>query len=174
MKTLGREFLDNSRALLLQDYLPKVERCVSSLPADMLWWRPNEHSNAVGNLLLHLAGNVRQWIVHGAGGAQCTRSRTEEFAPKEGATRAALLRQLRAACTEASVVLASLDAQRLTDRRVIQGVEVTIMGAVYHAIEHFSGHLGQIIYITKLGTGKDLCFWVIGDQGAVERGWTIP
>ena len=103
-----------------------------------------------------------------------------EFAAEGGLTPAALLRQLRAACTEAgvdpgsTVVLAKIDAQRLTDRRVIQGVEVTIMGAVYHAIEHFSGHLGQIIYITKLSTGKDLCFWVIGDQGAVERGWTIP
>ena len=77
MKDLGRDFLDKSRALLLQDYLPKVEHCVSSLPGDMLWWRPNEQSNAVGNLLLHLAGNVRQWIIHGAGGAQCTRTRTE-------------------------------------------------------------------------------------------------
>ena len=164
-------FLDQSRQLLLQDYLPKVEHCVSMLGDDALWWRPNENTNAVGNLLLHLTGNVRQWILHGVGGASCTRHRASEFNATGGADAQALLHGLRSTCAQAGAVLSEVDAASLTERRVIQGVEVSVLGAIYHALEHFSGHLGQILYITKLRTGKDLRFWVIGEEGAIERGW---
>ncbi len=174
MSTPAQHFLDHSRQLLIQDYLPKVERCVVLLPAEKLWWRPNGQSNAVGNLLLHLSGNVREWIIHGVGGATSVRRRREEFSAKSGASAAQLMKALRATCKEAATILKRLDAACLADCRVIQGIEVTILGAIYHAVEHFSGHLGQIIYITKLCTGKDLSFWTVGEDGAVARGWTVP
>ena len=172
MSDLGQAFLDHSRALLLEDYLPKVEHCVASMDEAQLWWRPGGQSNAAGNLLMHLAGNVRQWIIHGIGGALCIRDRASEFAADGGADRTTLLRRLRRTCEEAGAVLSGLGSGSLLERRRIQGLDVSVMGAVYHVTEHFAGHTGQIIYITKLTTGRDLGFWVIGDDGAVQRGWT--
>ena len=173
MSDLGQDFLAHSRSLLREDFLPKTERCVLQLPEEKIWWRPNEQCNAVGNLLLHLAGNIRQWIVHGVGGAPCVRQRAAEFAAREGDHSTGLLKALRDACAEADDVLSELASHHLRERRTIQGIEVTVMQAIYHVMEHFSGHLGQIIYITKWCTQKDLGFWVIGEGGTVQRGW-IP
>ena len=174
VQTAETVFIEHSRQLLICDYLPKLERCVQALPEEALWWRPNANSNAIGNLLLHLAGNVRQWIIHGVGGAPNVRSRQDEFDADGSPGKETLLSQLRLACEEAAGVLSALEPARLTDRCTIQGIEVTVLGAIYHALEHFSGHLGQIFYITKLRTGDDLGFWVIGEGGNVERGWTVP
>jgi len=167
-----QQFIDHSRQLLLQDYLPKIEHCVSLLPERAIWWRPNANTNAVGNLLLHLSGNLLQWIIHGIGGTLCVRRRAVQFSATGDTDRAGLVHELRKTCTEAGAVLSALDSARLTERCKIQGVEVTVMGAIYHAVEHFSGHLGQIIYVTKMHAGRDLRFWVIGEDGAVQRGWT--
>ncbi len=173
MSDVGHAFLSHSKALLVEDYLPKVEVCVRRLNDAALWWRPNDQSNAIGNLLLHLEGNVRQWILHGVGGAACTRDRQEEFAAAGGASRDELLDRLRSTCEEAGQVLDRLDERRLLDQRQIQGISISTIGAIYHAVEHFCGHLGQIVYITKMVLDEDLRFWVIGEDGSVQRGWTI-
>src|SRR5688572_1464565 len=93
-RALTAAFLDRSRYYLCVEYPAKLRHAVRVLPADRLWWRPNEQSNSVGNLLLHLAGNVRQWIVSGLGGAPDTRDRDAEFAATSGENSAALLARL--------------------------------------------------------------------------------
>ena len=164
---LGRIFLERSRHYLATEYRTKLRRAVESLPADALWWRPNDQANSVGNLLVHLAGNVRQWIVAGVGGAPYTRDRPAEFAARGGPDAATLLADLEAALGEADRVLASLDAASLGRHRTVQGRELTILEAVYHVVEHFSLHLGQIIYLAKLHTPGAVRFY--DDAGGVAR-----
>lgn len=166
----GRPFLDVSREKLEGEYLPKIRRCLADLePADV-WWRPNSSSNSVGNLMLHLAGNTRQWIVSGVGGAEDVRRRPREFARREGDPEEVFVR-LRETVEEACSVLGDLDPARLEEARTIQGMRVTVLEAVYHVVEHFSMHTGQIVYATKLRTGRDLGFYRVDEDGDVEENW---
>lgn len=167
---IARRFIDRSRYLLLGEYRPKIQRCLEVLPSHDLWWRPNPESNSVGNLVLHLCGNVRQWVVHGLAGEEDSRSRNAEFAAEGGMGGEALARRLEKTLEEVDGALASLDPDELDRERTIQGLEVTGLHALYHAVEHFSMHAGQIIYVTKLRTGTDLGFYRVED-GEVETRW---
>jgi uncharacterized damage-inducible protein DinB len=159
MTDTGHAFLEQSRNFLQRDFLPKITACVGRLTDDDIWWRPNEVSNSIGNLLLHLSGNVRQWIVSGVGGAPDLRDRPREFAERDTIPRAELIERLTAALQEADQVLAKLTPDALLDRRRIQGQDVTVLEAIYHVVEHFSMHTGQITFITKIRTGQDLGFY---------------
>ncbi len=117
------------------------------------------HVNSVGNLLLHLNGNVRQWMLHGVGGAPDERHRDQEFAPKEGITKEAAWRQLEETVDEAIRLIESLSPQELTRTVRPQNYEVTVLEAIYHAVEHFAQHTAQIILLTKQFTGQDLGFY---------------
>ena len=145
----GEHFLEQSRHFLNDEYRTKLRQAVAALPADAIWWRPNDESNSVGNLLLHLAGNIRQWIVAGVGGATITRNRAAEFAARDGATRETLLADLERALDEVDRVLAGVTPARLTERAHIQGRDVTVLGAIFHVVEHFGYHLGQIVFVSK-------------------------
>lgn len=171
MSDTAQAFIDQSRRFLLQEYLPKIERCVDELSDEDVWWRPNDASNSVGNLLLHLAGNVRQWIVHGLSGAHDVRQRQQEFDERTPRAAAVLLDRLREALEDVDHVLADLDPANLSQRHHIQGLEVTTFEALYHVVEHFSMHVGQIIYVTKLRTGRNLRFYEMNADGSVRRGW---
>jgi len=156
--TIESEFLDNSASLLLES-LGRIETCVDKLAPEQTWARSSGNQNAVGNLLLHLSGNVRQWILHGVGGQPDLRDRDAEFAALEGTGAKELLAGLRGTVEEAAALLRALPAERLLDRIFPQGYDVTVMGAIYHVVEHFSGHAFQIILLTKQFTGGDLGFY---------------
>jgi uncharacterized damage-inducible protein DinB len=166
----SQAFIGESRRYLRDEYLPKIRRALEGLTVDDLWWRPNKESNSVGNLILHLAGNVRQWVAGGIGGAPDVRERQEEFDRKGGMTGPELLEFLEATLAEVDDVLADLSADRLGEERVIQGLNVTVLQALYHVVEHFSMHTGQIIYLAKLRSGRDLGFYRVRD-GHVETMW---
>ena len=164
-------FIGQSRKHLLKDYWPKICRCIENLDDKDLWWRPNAVSNSPGNLLLHLAGNVRQWIIAGVGQSPDARQRHLEFEAQSGLQAAELLGKLHETLKEADAVLAQLSPADLIASRTIQGIEVTVLEAIYHVVEHFSTHVGQMIYITKLRTGRDLRFYAMNADGTVRRGW---
>ncbi|HEX9894079.1 MAG TPA: DUF664 domain-containing protein [Gemmatimonadales bacterium] len=168
---LAETFLEESRRFLRGDYLPKILICLEILPPADLWWRANAASNSVGNLVLHLAGNARQWLVHGVGGAPDVRRRQAEFDRREGIPAAELATLLRDTLFEADAVLARLTPAMLIEPRRIQGLDTTVLGAVYHVVEHFSTHTGQIVLLTKLRTGRDLGFWEARADGTVIRRW---
>ena len=109
---IGQAFVDQSRRLLTGSLLPKIERAVATLGDEDVWWRPNEASNSVGNLLLHLTGNVSQWLLAGVGGRTYERHRQAEFDAREGTPGRELAARLAAAVREADEVLAGLDRQR--------------------------------------------------------------
>ena len=156
--TLDREFLDFSTKKLRQ-LESRIETCLEKLTEQQIWARGGENENAVGNLVLHLCGNVRQWIVSGVGGEPDRRDRDAEFNARGGPDRAALAARLRQAVEEACAVLARVTRERLLERVVIQKYEVTVMEAIYHVVEHFSTHTGQILFATKMLTSEDLGFY---------------
>lgn len=168
---LGRLFLEASRDRLSEDLLVRIERCAGQLTDEQLWWRPNEASNSIGNLMLHLSGNVRQWIVSGIGGATDVRRRQQEFDERGPLPRAEILQRLRDAVAEAARVLADFDPAGLLESRKIQGHDVAVLQAIYHVVEHFSMHTGQIILLTKAQTGKDAGFYTVTPDGVAKAAW---
>ena|SRR3990172_5530907 len=156
--TNSEAFIEISRRKLSEDYLPKIRRCFETLSEEDIWWRAHETNNSVGNLVLHLCGNVRQWIISGIGGKDDIRDRPAEFAGGSF-SKQTLLHRLEEALRETDIALKNFDTSRLLEKRIIQGFEVTCLEAVFHVVEHFSGHVGQIIFITKLRSGRDLKFY---------------
>jgi uncharacterized damage-inducible protein DinB len=152
-------FLEYSRRKLVDEYWPRVRTSVESLTEEQVWWRPNEASNSVGNLLLHLNGNVRQWLIASFNGVGDARNRPAEFAERQVIPPAVLLRTLGETMEEAAAVLSRLTEADLTRTVLIQGYTVTGLDAVYHVVEHFGMHLGQILYVTKLVRGEGLGFY---------------
>ena len=159
MTDITQAFLRKSQSLLVSDYLPKIERCLEHLTDEDVWSRPNDACNSVGNLLLHLRGNVTQWIIGGVAGKPYQRRRQQEFDERTHVPARELLAGLRAVVEEADEIIRSLDASALLSMRQIQDYEVTVLEAVYHVVEHFGMHTGQIILLTKARTGEDLKLW---------------
>ena len=150
MVDIAEQFIAQSREFLSADYLPKIERCLEALSDEDVWWREGEGSNSIGNLLLHLDGSTRAWIVGVAGGSPGPRDRQQEFDERRHIPRAELISRLRRTLAEADEVLARLDLGTLPERRQARGEEVTVSWAVYHAVEHFAMHTGQIIMLAKM------------------------
>ena len=157
--TMPADFIAESRRYLRGEYFAKIRACVERLSDEDVWWRPNEESNSIGNLVVHLAGNVRQWIVSGVGGAPDRRQRQAEFDRRDAIPRDELIGILDTALRDVDEVLKGLDGEALEERRTIQGRDVTVFEAVYHVVEHFGMHTGQITFITKMRTGEDLGFY---------------
>ena len=169
MSEVSETFIEECRSLLTTSLLPRIERCLEKLNDESIWLRPNSESNSIGNLLLHLSGNVRQWIVSGIGGAADHRIRQQEFDEHSIIPRTELMRNLKNSVHEADKVLAGLDPESLLERRKIQGREVTLFYAILHVAEHFSMHTGQIILLAKILLAKDLKFYEMSGDTPVER-----
>jgi uncharacterized damage-inducible protein DinB len=156
--SLHRLFLDCSVRRIEKNF-SGIEACLDKLNEEQVWARGSENENAVGNLVLHLSGNVRQWIVSGVGGAPDTRERDGEFSARGDISIPELKERLRGIVTEAAAVIAAVTPERLAERVVIQKYEVSVLEAIYHVVEHFSLHTGQIIFATKLLTASDMGFY---------------
>jgi hypothetical protein len=159
MATTAQAFTRKSIALLTEDYLPHLETATATLGDEGIWWRPNETSNSAANLLLHLRGNVTQWIIGGVGARPYERYRDGEFAAREGGSRTELFAALSATVSTACGIIGSQTDASLLERRRIQGYDVTVLDAIYHVVEHFSMHTGQIILLAKARTATDLRLW---------------
>lgn len=142
-------FLDASRTYLLDEYLPRIRLCCAPLTDADIWWRPAEGSNSIGNLILHIEGNARQWLIGGVGRRAAARDRDGEFAAAGGYNRDELLARLTATLLEIDRVLAGLTEASLDEPRLIQGASTTVFDAIYHVVEHVSMHTGQIIQLAK-------------------------
>ncbi|HTX40320.1 MAG TPA: DUF1572 family protein [Acidobacteriaceae bacterium] len=157
--TTTRLFLEFSRNKLTTQYWPRLKACVESLTDEQVWWRPNASSNSIGNLMLHLSGNMRQWAVAPFNKLDDRRDRPAEFAAQGGASRADLLATLGATVNDVDATLQRLTEAELTAPYEIQGYNVHGLDAVYQIIEHFGLHYGQIAYVTKMLKDEDLGFY---------------
>jgi uncharacterized damage-inducible protein DinB len=166
------DFTDYACGKLRQN-LAQVVRCARLLELDEVWQRPNRHSNSVGNLVLHLTGNVRQWILAGIGGEPFERDRPGEFTERGPLPTGQIVGELEGAVRRAVKIISAVDAGALGVRRSIQGYDVTTQAAIFHVVEHFSLHAGQIVYATK--TIRDVDLSLYDDHGRkLDREDTCP
>ena len=154
---------DTVEVLFLRHSIAKLEQmtgflriCLGQLNDSQIWERHGAHENAIGNLVLHLCGNMRQWIMHGVGGAADVRVRDREFDTDGGLTGKELLAIFESTAGEARSVIDSLPVQRLAEKTTPQEREVSVLDAIYQVVGHVQQHVGQIILLTKQMTGKDL------------------
>ena len=156
---LASLFLEFSRKKVLDQYWPRLRGAVEALTDEQIWWRPNEACNSVGNLLLHLNGNVTQWLVASFNRLEDHRDRPTEFKELERIGGKELLARLEGTLAEVEKILNRLTAEDLAATYHIQGYTVTGLTAIYQAVEHFGLHYGQILYINKTLLGADLGFY---------------
>ena len=142
----------------LDSALQIIRHCVDQLSDDQLWWRPAESMNSVANLILHLCGNVRQWVVSGIGEAADVRERQKEFDQRNSALKAELMQQLESAVADAKVVLSDISVEALLRVRRVQGNDVTGMQAIFHSVSHFRGHTQEIVHMTRFQLGDSYKF----------------
>jgi hypothetical protein len=153
----------------LASALSRIQHCLGQLSDEQVWRRSQPGLNSIGNVILHLCGNLRQWVVAGVGGAADVRDRPAEFAERGPIPKGELLRRLEAAVAEAGHVLASVNARRLTEVRRIQGFDVTGLAAIFDSVPHFRGHTQEIVHMTRLQLGDAYQFaWAptTPEQGA--------
>lgn len=149
VETLTATLVDDF-AHLLDASMKKIRNCLAQLDDGQTWWRPQDSMNSIGNLVLHLGGNLRQWGIVSVLEQQDQRDRDSEFAASDGASREQLLTGLTDTVAEAQKVIRSLSPDDLLSKRTIQGFEVTVLEALGHTVTHFTGHTHQIIMLTRL------------------------
>lgn len=155
MSSITTLFLDAAVKQLEATYVPRIAQALDALPDADLFWRPHPGSTSVGNLLKHLEGNVRQWILCGLGGAPDHRERATEFAihPAMDETEDRLYLKLKSTVSDACAVIRKLSKSALRATHEIQGFRTTGLEAVLHVVEHFGWHTGQIVWIAKQRAG---------------------
>ena len=153
-----QQFLEFSVSKL-EELTGRIVTCLGMLNEEQIWARGSANQNAIGNLVLHLCGNVRQWIVAGVGEAADVRRRDSEFAAQGGMAPQELAGKLQGTVAEAVQVLRPLRHEQFTRRLAIQGYDVSKFEAIYHVVEHFAMHTGQILFAAKMLTGADLGFY---------------
>jgi hypothetical protein len=142
----------------LSEGMRKIEHCATQLTDAQIWWRPRPEMNSIANLLLHLAGNLRQWLVAGVGGAKDIRNRPLEFADRSNQPKAELLGLLKKTVADSDAALAGLAPQSLLSPRRIQGFDTTVLAAIVDTIAHFRGHVQEIIHMTREQVGEKYRF----------------
>ena len=150
--------------------LARITHCLEQLTDEQVWWRSSPSLNSIGNLILHLCGNLRQWIIVGLSGAADVRDRPSEFAERGPIPKAELVRKLDAVVQEAKEVLGQVTARQLMEVRRIQGFDVTGLAAIFDSVPHFRGHTQEIIGMARLQLGDAYKFaWTPTrlDQGAL-------
>jgi len=156
---LAEAYKATVRLKLFDEYWPRILQCLDECDDDLLWYRPNENTNSIGNLVLHLEGNVRQWVLHGVAGKEDLRNRREEFYASRRLRKDELTARLKNLKEEVVEVVNAVSAKQLLEHRSIQGFETSVLGALFHVVEHFSYHLGQITYLVKSVKNKDLGYY---------------
>jgi uncharacterized damage-inducible protein DinB len=148
-------FLDFS-CVKLEQMTQHLAACLAKLTDTQIWQRGGPHENAIGNLIFHLCGNMRQWIIHGVGGESDVRTRELEFSTTSGLTGAELTKLFQSTVAEATAVIAATTQARLLERTTPQGREVAVLDAIYQVVGHVQQHTGQIILLTKQMAAQDL------------------
>lgn len=158
MEKIKKEFIkDCSRHL--NEYTKRVKICLDMLSEEQVWQKPNEASNSIANVMLHLCGNMTQYVLSALGGRPDNRERDKEFAAKSGYTKAQLFEKLSAVVHSVIEEIQIHDEDSLLKTRTVQGFEKNGIAIILHITEHYSYHTGQIALLTKLMTNEDLGFY---------------
>ncbi|QDH78376.1 DUF1572 domain-containing protein [Echinicola soli] len=143
----------------LEENNSKILSCLEWLSEDEIWEKPNESSNSMGNLVLHLCGNLTQYLLSSLGKVEDKRDRDAEFSASKTMDKQALIDKLNTTVNQCTDLLQSLDQNSLESKYTVQGYHYSGIGNIIHAVEHFSYHTGQIAFWTKILRRKDLGFY---------------
>lgn len=162
---LAQEFIEQA-IYRLDESTRMVRASFAELSDDDIWKRPNPASNSIGNLILHLRGNMTQYVLSALGGMPDARVRDAEFAAREGYDKDTLLALLEATVEQVKAAVRNADEANLLRERPVQGFRLSGLGIVLHVVEHYSYHTGQIAFWTKILKNKDLGFYAGVDLNA--------
>jgi len=162
MKNITQEFTEES-IFRIEKNTTKIIKCLEGLNEEQIWLRPNEVSNSIGNILLHLCGNITQYIISALGVQPDIRERDKEFSAKTGYNKDELQNKLTSTVEQAVIIIRNSDEYRLMKIYPVQGFNLSGIAIIVHVTEHFSHHTGQIIFWTKLLSGNDLAFYANTD-----------
>jgi len=161
--------LINQTIFRLNENTPRIEKCLGMLSEEEVWQKPNHNSNAIGNLILHLCGNITQYIISSLGEKEDLRNRDYEFEAQGGLSKSALIKKLNHVVQKASGIISNLDHKKLLHVFSVQGFELTGIGIIIHVVEHYSYHTGQISLYTKLLKNTDLGYYAGHDLNAKNK-----
>lgn len=162
-RTLSQALIAECERRIFGESVPRLKKCLSLLNEEDVWFRPNAETISVGNLILHLCGNVRQWLIGALGGNPDNRQRDAEFSEQGPIPVPNLLQRLTILQADSLVVLHRLDDSALVKKYTVQGFEESGVSILVHVIEHFSYHTGQISYYTKTRKAIDLNYYGSAD-----------
>ena len=158
-ETIHNEIIKEVRRRLLEESVPRLKKCLAQLSEAEIWYRPNEETVSAGNLVIHLCGNVRQWLLSGIGKAPDHRKRDDEFTEKGPIPTDKLIADLDIVMQEVEVLLGNLAPEVLIEKHRVQGFDETGIGILMHVVEHFSYHVGQVTYYVKSTKNMDMKFY---------------
>lgn len=168
MENAYHQELCEQAKIYFQEYLGKIETAFERLTEEQVWLRPNEASNSMGNQVLHLCGNIRQYAISSLGRQEDVRERDSEFEATDGLNKGELLEKLHHTVNEAITVFEKLDEEELLRKRHVQAYHYTGLAVLIHVVEHFAYHTGQIIFWAKQLSGKGFDFY--SDVNLNEKG----
>jgi uncharacterized damage-inducible protein DinB len=145
--------------LRLRENTPRIEKCLNQLSEEQVWYKPNENLNSVGNLILHLCGNITQYIISSIGGEKDNRVRDDEFSIAGGVSKKELIDKISEVVAQSCAIIKGMHDEDLLKVRSVQGFTYTGIANLIHVAEHYSYHTGQIAFLTKLIVNKDLGFY---------------
>lgn len=155
----GKQLISETKRRILEESIERIKKCLDMITNDQIWQRPNKESNSIGNLILHLCGNARQWLICGLTDAPDTRNRSLEFDIHHNISKSEFITKLDELSSDISSLLKMIDVSKLVLPRKVQVFEETGISILIHVIEHFSYHTGQIVFYTKLLTNKQTNFY---------------
>ena len=155
---IQKEVLENA-CYRMEESMRMIRKSLEMLSEENIWQRPNTASNSIGNIMLHLCGNIRQYAIAALGGEADIRERDKEFDARSGWGKEALLKMLEDTTARASAVIAGADHANLVKVRRVQGFKLSGIGIIMHVVEHLSYHTGQIAFWTKCLIDADLGFY---------------
>lgn len=169
-RELARVYIEEARRRLVACH-ERISHCVNQLDDAQIWWRPTDSMNSIANLVLHLCGNLEQWIVCGVSGTPNSRNRPLEFSERTSIPKEELSQRLAATVRRADDVLAQVNDAKLLEPRRIQGFEETVLSAIFETVAHFNGHTQEIVYITRMQLGDGYRFaWIPSTAEQVASG----
>jgi uncharacterized damage-inducible protein DinB len=168
--TLGKEFINECK-IRIESSLQRLYHCLDQLDEEKIWWRPNDKMNSIGVLITHISGSFRQWTITNINNEEDVRDRPKEFLNESTITKEELIQLTAKLKSDFVTAIQNPDISRLTEQRRIQGFDVTLMGAIFRALTHLEGHIGQIIILTRIQLGDNYqIFWTPQtDEQRAER-----
>ena len=156
---VSKLLIEEAKYRLIEESIPRLNKCLGLLSEEEIWFRPNDNTVSIGNLVLHLCGNVRQWLISGLGGAKDDRRRQLEFDDPGPYPTEVLLNKLSSLAVDIEAVLEHLTTDDLVAVKRIQGYDSSGVSILVHVVEHFSYHVGQVVILLKSRKDMDLGFY---------------